>query len=735
MAEADLGTLLAGFGAPPPLLTMDQEEEKARERREGSNGTGDGRAPADEPCGGDAANGTAQEGGSPALNQPPELLPAGDDRSAEPDLKNPPQLLAVEDGQGGPNSSAPTASAPEPAQRPHMTAEKLKQIRTQKEALQKELERLQNAEDELAYPGAEPANENNRPTTPTVQCRVATGSPPPLVTPPTQALGLGGSVSSLHSNSSQPSATHGAAPNNRAVPAGIASGTMLTLDQALHMASVGWNLASTPPPGHTPHHTPPVSALLSRQSPGPRLTPDNVLKVLRHSRLTDFVRDQNGLTWLQTACEEGTEQDVAAIFEVLSAEQPEVFTDPVTSPLVPILYLRLSEAQKDVLVEKIATNMAQIAFNMHGTRVVQKIIEQVNQKHQVDQLVTSLQHQIPQLIKDLNGNHIVQQVLQSFPADVNQYIHDTLLNRVVEFGTHRHGCCVLQRCIEFGNDSQKMQLVYEVINNGLCLVQDPFGNYLLQYILEMDLDYINVKVIRQFLGNIPALSMNKFASNVIEKCLKIAPEDVRQLIVDELAERSKLHLLLQDQYANYVIQTALHTCSQAQFYSLHTAIRPLMHLIKNTPHGKRIETKLRTRTFDGTQAQTPQRRHVQRGDALGVTPDGQWLRGNEQTPGFQPSSVHGSHGDPTGTPPMHLTPPHNFLQPQLTPNTTPGSAAGFRLNVNARPFVSPPSSTGPTASGTATPDRFQTNSANVSSNNSPAQRSMHPALVFGGLDD
>ncbi|KAJ9448373.1 hypothetical protein DIPPA_30999 [Diplonema papillatum] len=75
MAEADLGTLLAGFGAPPPLLTMDQEEEKARERREGSNGTG-GRAPADEPCGGDAANGTAQEGGSPALNQPPELWAA-----------------------------------------------------------------------------------------------------------------------------------------------------------------------------------------------------------------------------------------------------------------------------------------------------------------------------------------------------------------------------------------------------------------------------------------------------------------------------------------------------------------------------------------------------------------------------------------------------------------------------------------------------------------------------------
>ena len=323
--------------------------------------------------------------------------------------------------------------------------------------------------------------------------------------------------------------------------------------------------------------------------------------------------------------------------QALLAEQTEVFTDPTISSIIPVIYPKLRPAQALQLIEKIAACFGAIAYNMHGTRVAQKVIEQMKNapSEQVTVLAQALALQVPQLVKDLNGNHVIQECLQRFPPGDCQFIHEVLSANVVEFGTHRHGCCVLQRCIEHGNHDQKMCLVSEIINNGLFLVQDPFGNYLLQYILEMDIDVINVKVIRQFLGHIAGLSTNKFASNVIEKCLKIAPEEVRGQIVDEICDRTKLPVLLQDQYANYVVQTSLHTCNQSQFYALQAMIRPLMQLIKNTPHGKRIESKLRTRTFEQNNPglmSTPPRRSGYTGtgrmsDALGVTPDGQWLRG------------------------------------------------------------------------------------------------------------
>jgi len=58
-----------------------------------------------------------------------------------------------------------------------------------------------------------------------------------------------------------------------------------------------------------------------------------------------------------------------------------------------------------------------------------------------------------------------------------QFIYNAVAAHCVEVATHRHGCCVLQRCIDHASDSQRVQLVTEITYNALTLVQDPYGNY------------------------------------------------------------------------------------------------------------------------------------------------------------------------------------------------------------------------------------------------------------------
>jgi hypothetical protein len=114
----------------------------------------------------------------------------------------------------------------------------------------------------------------------------------------------------------------------------------------------------------------------------------------------------------------------------------------------------------------------------------------------------ALQASVVPLIKDLNGNHVIQKCLNRLvpednqvrlthsrlyagtsPADHDvapsllQFIYNAVAAHCVEVATHRHGCCVLQRCIDHAADSQRVQLVTEITYHGLTLVQDPFGNY------------------------------------------------------------------------------------------------------------------------------------------------------------------------------------------------------------------------------------------------------------------
>lgn len=64
-------------------------------------------------------------------------------------------------------------------------------------------------------------------------------------------------------------------------------------------------------------------------------------------------------------------------------------------------------------------------------------------------------------------------------------------------------------------------------------------------------------MLNQLDGNYGYLSMQKYSSNVVEKCLKFAGENSRARIIQELIQHPHLGQILQDPYGNYVAQSAL----------------------------------------------------------------------------------------------------------------------------------------------------------------------------------
>lgn len=61
------------------------------------------------------------------------------------------------------------------------------------------------------------------------------------------------------------------------------------------------------------------------------------------------------------------------------------------------------------------------------------------------------------------------------------------------------------------------QLVTAITLNALELVQDPYGNYVCQYVIDLSGGVFAEAVIQRFYGHICALSVQKFSSNVVEK--------------------------------------------------------------------------------------------------------------------------------------------------------------------------------------------------------------------------
>ena len=86
---------------------------------------------------------------------------------------------------------------------------------------------------------------------------------------------------------------------------------------------------------------------------------------------------------------------------------------------------------------------------------------------------------------------------------------------------------------------------------------------------------------------------------MVEKCLKLTEDELRPLqerIVEELAEYPHILRLLQDPYANYVVQSALSVSHGALYERLVDKIRPYISSLRGTPHGKRIMARLQNTT-------------------------------------------------------------------------------------------------------------------------------------------
>ncbi|KAI3774573.1 hypothetical protein L1987_49132 [Smallanthus sonchifolius] len=241
-----------------------------------------------------------------------------------------------------------------------------------------------------------------------------------------------------------------------------------------------------------------------------------------------------------------------------------------------------------IVITREPREFVQISLNTHGTRVVQKLIETLKTRQQVKLVISGIEPGFLSLIKDLNGNHVIQRCLQCLSNEDNKFIFEAAAKFCVEIATHQHGCCVLQRCINHSTGVYREKIVSEISKNGIFLAQDAFGNYAVQYILELQIPSAVSKLTTQFKGNYVHLATQKFSSHVVEKCLAVLDGQIRSTIIRELISATHFEQLIQDPHANYVVQTALRVSEGPLHNSLVNVIEAHKSISRNSPYSKRI---------------------------------------------------------------------------------------------------------------------------------------------------
>lgn len=172
-----------------------------------------------------------------------------------------------------------------------------------------------------------------------------------------------------------------------------------------------------------------------------------------------------------------------------------------------------------------------ICRDSHGTRSIQKLIEVVKLPIHFEIIRHHLKTCMVDLCYDINGNHVIQKILKTWRPLDNQFIYDAMNEQCATIACHKHGCCIMQKCIDSATENQMHQLTHAIASNTLAFVMDPFANYVVQYILKLKIDGVNAMISQKLLSQYVHFSKQKFSSNVIEKCLEYNAEATNDEIV------------------------------------------------------------------------------------------------------------------------------------------------------------------------------------------------------------
>ena len=122
-------------------------------------------------------------------------------------------------------------------------------------------------------------------------------------------------------------------------------------------------------------------------------------------------KDQHGCRYLQKKLEERDPEHVHLIFIETNQHVIELMTDPFGNYLCQKLLEFSNDDQRTVLINNAAPQMVKIALNQHGTRALQKMIEFISTREQIQTIIEALKDRVVELIQDLNGNHVIQKCL------------------------------------------------------------------------------------------------------------------------------------------------------------------------------------------------------------------------------------------------------------------------------------------------------------------------------------
>ncbi|KAK2652788.1 hypothetical protein Ddye_012644 [Dipteronia dyeriana] len=294
-------------------------------------------------------------------------------------------------------------------------------------------------------------------------------------------------------------------------------------------------------------------------------------EALEHSDILRLGTDKSGSLSLQEALSWKNMRVTNKIFEAVMVH---VF-DLINNQCGHHLFINLIESCNGDQLQRIIVNVTaqydlfyNASVNINGSQSIKRLIKLLARSPLISFVIIALCSRLKEIMNDRIGKYVVMQCFETLDDEQNKLLYEAVINNFQGIAANAQGCISLGDLINNVRGPFRQQLLDLVFDHLTFLSKDPYGNYVVQRVIGLQNPDLTDNICSELQGKYVELSMLKFGSHVVEKCLK-SPGMAPYVVTDFLRSDKQLLQVARHKYGNYAIQTALKVTKSEHNSPLH----------------------------------------------------------------------------------------------------------------------------------------------------------------------
>ena len=184
--------------------------------------------------------------------------------------------------------------------------------------------------------------------------------------------------------------------------------------------------------------------------------------------------------------------------------------------------------QKGLLAEKIYNQFDKLSKEKYGIFIIKTLLKNCEDNYYIS-IYEKTCNKFYELIKHEYGNYIILFFLENEKGKDNDSLYEKLAGHILDFSMDKQAVYNIEKAIEKGNETQKNNIINEILNSGqkvknedcvIYLAKHSCGNYVIKHILMHGNEDNRIYIIKKLYSE-PNIESDKYANHLIKYIIQL----------------------------------------------------------------------------------------------------------------------------------------------------------------------------------------------------------------------